>query len=706
MPKLTSEATFEAVVEDTLLKQQGYLRAKPEDYDRDLCLYPTTVLRFIQVTQPAKWASYVRLLGSDAGPRLLRRLRDVVDRKGTLNALRRGVDESGHHFDLCYFQPTRALNPDLVRLFEANVFQVVRQLKYSKYNENSLDLAIFLNGLPIFTAELKNQVSGQTVEHAKKQYCENRDPKEPLLSFRRCLAHFAVDNQLVRFTTELAQKSTRFHPFDQGHDGGAGNPPSATGYATSYLWEHIWSRVSVLDLIQRFIRLIKVVDDKGRLTGKEALIFPRYHQLDTVRRCTAHAQANGTGQAYLNQHSAGSGKTIEIATLANSLSLLHGADNKPVFNTVIVISDRRVIDRQLQRTLTQFTDTPGVLENIDEGSRQLADALRDGKKIIVSTLQKFPFLLEKIVGLPAMRFAVIIDEAHSSQSGTAAMGLNKIVALGEVDADTDPEDDKETEDWEDRINDAMAALGRRPHVSYFAFTATPKEETLRLFGTAQRDGSYRPFTLYPMRQAIEEGFILDVLRNYTSYDQYFNLLRKAQDDPAVDKAKALRLLKQFVHDDRRPIRRKARIMVDHFRAHLESRIGGRAKAMIVTRNRLNAMRFAVEVRNYLAELGSPARCLVAFTGTVKDPDNGGEFTEAGMNGFPETQTATNTRPASTNPCFRPCMWTASCAASPSCRRSPASTAPRRGKTPPSSSISRTTRTTSAKPSSVSTTGWS
>jgi len=341
-----------------------------------------------------------------------------------------------------------------------------------------------------------------------------------LLTFRRCLAHFAVDNQLVRFTTELTQKSTRFHPFDQGYDGGAGNPPSATGYATSYLWERIWSRVSVLDLIQRFIRLIKVVDDKGRITGKEALIFPRYHQLDTVRRCTAHAQASGTGQAYLNQHSAGSGKTIEIATLANSLSLLHGTDNKPVFSTVIVVSDRRVIDRQLQRNLAQFTDTPGVLENIDEGSRQLADALRDGKRSSSPHCKSSRSFSRRSPTSPALRFAVIIDKAHSSQSGTAAMELNKVLAVAEED-ERDPEgDDRPDTDWEDRINDAMQALGRRPHVSYFAFTATPKEETLRLFGTLHSDGSYKPFTLYPMRQAIEEGFILDVLRNYTSYDQH------------------------------------------------------------------------------------------------------------------------------------------------------------------------------------------
>jgi len=643
MPKLTSEANFESAIEAHLLAPQNpsrYLPAKPEEYDRDLCLIPASVLGFLRASQPDTWKSFKDRLGEGAEAAALKRIRTVIERKGTLHALRKGFDESGHHFDLCYFQPTSGLNPDLQKLYQGNVLQVMRQWKFSKYTEESIDNGIFLNGLPIFTAELKNPLSGQNAAHAIAQY-RARDPKEGLFAFGRILAHFAVDPEQVYFATTLAGKKTEFVPFNQGCDGGAGNPPSATGFATAYLWQDIWSRPSLLDLLQRFIQVMPILDDKGRDTGKKRQVFPRYHQLTTVREVTGHARQCGAGHSYLNQHNAGSGKTLEIATLANSLATLHTAQDKPVFSSVIVVSDRRVIDRQLQRTILAFTSEKAMVEVIDEGktSRDLKDALLDGKKIIVSTIQKFPRILEdlaKLGKLPGNSFAVIIDEAHSSQAGDAAEAVNRVFSYGALEKTND---EKEEETWEDRVVELMKRRGRMKHVSFFAFTATPKPETLELFKTKLPDGKWRmPFTLYTMRQAIEEGFILDVLKNYTTYDQYFNLLKTIAEDPQYDHKKATALLKQFVGLHKHTVDKKARIMVDHFRDKVQTGIEGKAKAMIVTRSRLHAVRYALAVRAYLKELGSPFKALVAFTGTVKDPDTGKEYTETGMNGVSDTRT--------------------------------------------------------------------
>lgn len=634
------EATIEAAIEQTLIRNNGFFAAAPDDYDKALCLMPRIVIRFLQATQPEKWDAYRKILGDDAEAKALRRIRDIIERNGTLYLLRKGFDESGHHFDMCFFKPTHGLNPDVLKLYEGNVFHVVRQLRYSPANQNSLDMAIFLNGLPIFTAELKNKLTGQTVAHAQRQYKQDRDPKEPLFHFGRCLAHFAVDTDLVFMTTALAGKHTRFLPFNKGNDGGAGNPPRMDGIATAYLWEETWTQHGILDLIQRFIQVVDVLDEKGRKTGKKIQIFPRYHQLDAVRRLTDHARANGSGHSYLNQHSAGSGKTIEIATLATSLATLYDAGDKPVFHTVVVLSDARVIDRMLQRTLRQFVPVAGMLENIDQTSRQLKAALEDGKKIIVSTIHKFPVIMEDMAALPDSRFAVIIDEAHSSQAGNMAGAVNRVLSYAQ--SDQDKEEHEKT--VEDHVADILKRRGRMPHVSFFAFTATPKPETLQLFPEPHPDSGKPPFSLYSMRQAIDEHFILDVLRNYTTYNQYFNLLKIVEADPRVDKRKAKRLLRNFVADQRSPIRRKARIMVDHFLATIARECGGRAKAMIVTRNRLHAVRYVLEVREYLAELGLPIKALVAFTDTVKDPPKpkpgtlSKEYTECGLNGFPEKQT--------------------------------------------------------------------
>ena len=642
MAKITSEHAFEEHIEDVLLKTHGYVPAKQEDYEKALCLRPETVISFIRATQTKKWADYCTLVGDkdQAVINLLKRIKEVVDKEGTLHVLRKGFDiHGGGHFDLCYFEPTNPAADESRRLYQENLLHVQRQLKFSEKDEKSLDMGIFLNGLPIFTVELKNQISGQNIGHAVKQYKETRDPKEPLFRFRRCLAHFAVDNDLVCVTTELAGARTQFLPFNQGYDGGAGNPPCKIGYATSYLWQDVWQKSRILDLIQRFIRVVDVLDDKGKKTDKQRQIFPRFHQLDCVRELGADAQKNGAGKSYLNQHSAGSGKTNCIAWLSNTLATLHTKDGQPVFSSVVVISDRRVIDRQLQRTLSQVIETPGMLVNIsaDEGmtSKDLKRALEDGKRIIVTTLQKFGVIMDSMSELPGERFAVIVDEAHSSQAGQSAKAVQKVLSYASE------EDQKEEEEKtvEDRILEELKSRGPQKNVSYFAFTATPKPETLQQFGTKHSDGTFKPFSLYTMRQAIEEKFILDVLKNYSTYDQYWALLKKAKDDPEFEQAKTKSLLKQFVSRHERTIAKKVAIMVDHFHDKVSSKLGGKAKAMVVTSSRLHAVRYKIAIDAYLKMQGIPYKALVAFTDVVKDSKDGKEYTEAGMNGFPEAATA-------------------------------------------------------------------
>ena len=612
----------------------GYHRRQPEDYDRGLCLIPTDVLDFLLATQPKVWEQLRQHHGAEVKPRFLGRLSREIARRGALDVLRNGVKDSGCKFRLAYFRPASGLNEELQRLHAANLFAVVRQLRFSEQGDQSLDLALFLNGIPIFTAELKNPLNGQDVEDAIRQYREDRDPREPLFAYGRCLAHFAVDPELVFVTTELAGRKTRFLPFNQGRFGGAGNPPvppTRAGFPTDYLWERIWARDSVLDLVRQFIHEVEAEDDRGRKTGAHFLIFPRYQQLDCVRRLVGHARDHGPGERYLIQHSAGSGKSFTIAWLAHRLSVLHDADDRRVFDSVIVVTDRRVLDRQLQRTIRQFEQTLGVVENIDQTSRQLREALEAGRTIIVTTLQKFPVIAEQIGQLPGQRFAVIVDEAHSSQSGESTKSLKAVLAAGSLEEAEQKEAGAQTpeEELDDRVLDEIRSRGRLPNLSTFAFTATPKPKTLELFGRKRPDGKFEPFHRYSMRQAIEEGFILDVLANYATYKAYWRLLKKIEDDPRYDKRQAEYLLKSFVDLHPHAIREKTAICVEHFAAQVGGAIDGRAKAMIVTRSRLHAVRTKLALDRYLAEKGHPWKALIAFSGTVND---GGEsYTESGMN---------------------------------------------------------------------------
>jgi len=619
-----------------------YRRRRPEDYDRALCLLPHDVTDFILATQPKEWEKLKQHHGSAVREQFVKRLASELERRGALDVLRNGIKDSGVKFQLAYFKPASGLNEETRRLHQANLFAVVRQLRYSTKNENSLDLVLVLNGIPIFTTEIKNPLTGQDIEDAIRQYKTDRDPREPLFAYGRCLAHFAVDPNLVYVTTHLAGQKTRFLPFNRGKFGGAGNPPvtpTQKGYATSYLWEETWARDSVLDLVRQFVHEVEEEDDRGRKTGKRYLIFPRYQQLDAVRKMIAHARVTGPGQRYLIQHSAGSGKSFTIAWLAHQLSTLHDASDRRVFDSIVVITDRRILDRQLQTTMRQFEQTLGVVENIDTTSRQLKEALELGKTIIVTTLQKFPVIAQEIGELPGKRFAVIVDEAHSSQTGESTKSLKAVLASASLEEAASEEAKAETpeEELESTIVAEMEKRGQLPNLSTFAFTATPKPRTLELFGRKRADGKFEPFHLYSMRQAIEEGFILDVLANYTTYSAYWRLLKKVEEDPRYDKSKAQYLLKSFVELHPHAIAEKVGIMVEHFAAQVQNEIGGKAKAMIVTRSRLHAVRYKLSIDKYLAERKLPFKALVAFSGSVED--GGKSYTETGMNGFPETQTA-------------------------------------------------------------------
>ncbi|MBN2560395.1 MAG: type I restriction endonuclease subunit R [Phycisphaerae bacterium] len=632
----TPQATGIAqVTTEGVLTPGGYQRRKPDDYDRELCLIPSDVIDFIYATQPKEWEKLKKLHGEDAKAKFLRRLASEIQKRGTIDVLRKGVKDHGCSFEMVCFKPSHGLNPEILERYQANLFSVVRQLEYSLKGKSSLDLGVFVNGLPIFTAELKDPFKGQDVTHAMRQYQFDRDPREPLFAFGRCLAHFAVDPELVYLTTHLKGPKTEFIPFNRGRDGGAGNPQSWRGFPTAYLWEQVWSKDSVLNLIQHFIHVVDMLDDKGRKTGEQKLLFPRFHQLDCVRRLVEDARWRGTGQKYLIQHSAGSGKSNSISWLAHQLSVLHDKEDRRVFDSIVVLSDRRVIDRQLQQTVKQFEQTLGLVENIDKTSKQLKQALEEGKTIIVTTLQKFPVIVNEIGDMPGTRFAVIVDEAHSSQTGESTKSLKEVLSVERLE-EAEAVEGKQ-EDLEDTVIAEMRKRQLPLNVSMFAFTATPKSKTIEIFGTKTKEGKYVPYSLYTMRQAIEEKFILDVLENYTTYHEYWNLLKKIEDDPSYDRRKAAFLLRQFVDLHEHTINKKVAIIVEHFASQVAHRIKGRAKAMIVTRSRLHAVRYKLALDAYLREHGHRYRSLVAFSGKVKDGQ--AEFTEQSMNGFSESKTA-------------------------------------------------------------------
>ncbi len=627
-----TEQNFEEYIEAHLLAS-GYHSQQLEAYDKALCLIPEEALAFIQATQPKEYEKLEKQYGADTPAKLVARLSSEVQKRGTLDVLRKGFKDRGAMFRLAYFKPASGMNPEHQELYQGNRFNVVRQLKYSQKNENSIDMVLFLNGLPIITAELKNSLTGQFVENAKKQYQQDRNPKgEPLLQFQRCLVHFAVGNEEVFMTTRLQGLATRFLPFNKDTD----NPVNPIGHKTHYLWEDIWQPDTLLELVDNYLH-IQIETEKEYQTGKglveietEKFIFPRFHQLDVVRKILTAVRQDGVGKNYLVQHSAGSGKSNSIAWLAHQLTSFYQrpSDKERLFDSIIVVTDRRVLDKQLQDTIKQFEQTPGVVMKIDKHSGQLKEALEKGKAIIITTLQKFPVISKTMTLLKGQHFAVIIDEAHSSQSGESAKHLKKTLSVNLEQAENE---DLVGEDLEDKIIQEIRARGPQNHISYFAFTATPKNKTLELFGRKGPDGKPVAFHIYSMHQAIEEGFILDVLKNYTTFNRYFKLVKTIAADNEYEKKKAIRLLTSYVDLQEHAIETKTRIMLEHFLEKTAHTIQGKGRAMVVTRSRLHAVRYYLMFRKIMAEMGLGYKPLVAFSDTVKDPDSGAEHTENSLN---------------------------------------------------------------------------
>lgn len=628
----TSEKSFESHIEEILVSEQsGYRKREPRDFNPHTCLDQGLLFEFIYATQPDEWEKLKVQHGEAVKERFIQRLLKEIETRGTIDVLRKGIKDYGCKFQLAYFAPESSLNVEHAKLYRMNIFSLIRQVKFSEQDEKSIDTVIFLNGLPIATLELKNQLTGQDVQNAIRQYRHDRDPKEPLLRFKRCLVHFAVDNDLVYMTTRLNGRATRFLPFNKGDEGGAGNPTNPNGFRSSYLWEEILQKDSLSEIIEHFVLIIidRQADPNGEIREVESLIFPRYHQLTAVRQIITDARANGAGQNYLVQHSAGSGKTKTISWLAHRLASLHDGNNHRIFNTVVIVSDRRVIDKQLQNEVLQFQQVPGVVQVIDQHSVQLKEALEKGKNIIVTTLQKFPFIVDEIASLASQKFAVIIDEAHSSQTGESTKSLKK--TLGTLEEAEQNNGSEAEEDIEEAILQQLESRGRQPNISFFAFTATPKSKTMELFGRRLADGKMGPFSLYSMRQAIEEQFILDVLQNYATFKVYFNLLKKIEDDPQYEKKKATYMLKSYVDLHDHAIETKTALVIEHFVKHTMNKINGQAKAMMVTRSRLHAVRYKRAFDKYIHAHKLPFKAIVAFSGAIND--EGKEYTEAQMNGL-------------------------------------------------------------------------
>lgn len=635
-PAHPTEKKFEDHIEAQLLAS-GYRKGQSDNYDRERCLIPAEVIAFIAATQPQAYEQLQQQYGEATDDNLCRRLAKEIGKRGTLDVLRKGFKDRGCTFRLAYFRPVSGMNPEHLALYQQNRFTITRQLFYSTQNKNSLDVALFLNGLPLISCELKNSLTGQFVEEAIKQYRKDRDPKEPLFKFKRCLVHFAVGNEKVSMTTRLSGAKTRFLPFNKDSE----NPVNPDGFRTHYLWEDILQPDTLLNLLENYLHLQtnseKVYAKSGQLEEKrsEVLIFPRYHQLDAVRELLAKVKDEGEGHSYLIQHSAGSGKSNSIAWLAHQLASLYrnANDQHRLFDSIIVVTDRRVLDKQLQDTIKQFEQTSGVVVPITTNSAALKKAIEDKKDIIITTLQKFGVISKTTAAHPGLRYAVIIDEAHSSQSGESAKHLNE--ALSSDLEHAEESDASEEKSVEDKILEEIGLRSKQQrHISYFAFTATPKNKTLELFGRKNFEGKPVAFHIYSMRQAIEEGFILDVLENYTTFKRYFKLTKTAASDKEFEKKKAIRLLTSYVDLLPHAIETKSRLMLDHFVDHCANAIEGRGRAMLVTRSRLHAVKYYLMFRKVMEELNLPFKPLVAFSGEVFDPDTGEKHTENGLNALP------------------------------------------------------------------------
>lgn len=651
-----TEQHFENEIELSLLTEGGYQQGLAKDYEKSTALFPADVVAFIQTTQPKLWARLEMLFKDKAQDELIKALNQELNIKGSLNVLRNGFRVANRTAKMAYFAPNSTLNETSQQQYDANIVKITRQV-ITEYNER-IDMVISVNGIPVGTIELKNEMSttGWTVEDAKYQYRKERNPQGKLFEFKkRALVHFAVDTQEVYMTTKLEGENTRFLPFNRGFNDGKGNPPVENDVRTAYLWREVLRKDSLMELIGRFLHLSreerKIRTDSGfRYITSESMIFPRFHQLDAVRKLIAHTKTHGAGKNYLIQHSAGSGKSNTIAWLAHHLASLHNAEDEKIFNSVIIVTDRVVLDRQLQETVAQFEQTDGVVQKIDKDTHQLTAALAANVPIIITTIQKFPYVMHSIqtkakhgehisLDTEGKRFAVIVDEAHSSQTGETAGELRQVLNKNGIEAaiaaeflDLDEDEQADIEVQKNILREQFKR-SRQDNLSFFAFTATPKWKTLALFDEPNEQGE-TPFHSYSMKQAIEEGFILDVLANYATYKQYFRLLRTADSDIELPKHKAKKELMRFVNLHPSVISQKVEIIIEHFQSVTHHKIGGYAKAMVVTSSREAAVRYKLAFDEYIAEKGYEGiKSLVAFSGKViLSEQTEKEYSEPSMNG--------------------------------------------------------------------------
>lgn len=620
---------------ETYRSGNGFYIGHANDFNAEYAMDEVRFWHFLEVTQKEDLEKLQR--SSDWKLKILERYDRMVKKYGILRLLRKGLEVEDAHFTLLYQVPMASSSQTVKDNFEKNEFSVTRQVRYNTENtREEIDMVVFINGLPMATLELKNIWTGQTAKvHGIKQYKYHRDIRQPLLNFGRCIVHFAVDTDEVYMCTKLNGDKSFFLPFNKGDNHGKGNPPNSFGHKSSYLWEEIFTRESLANIIQHFVRFDGRPKDA---LSKRTLFFPRYHQLDVVRKLLDHASKNGVGHTYLIQHSAGSGKSNSITWAAYQLietyperEGLPGAKSiqDPLFDSVVVVTDRRLLDRQLRENIKEFSEVKNIVAPA-YSSKDLKDALEQGKKIIITTIQKFPFIVEGIADLSDKRFAVIIDEAHSSQSGTAAGKMNQAMGMGQ--------NQEEEEDIQDTILKAMQARKMKGNASYLAFTATPKNATLERFGKKQEDGSFKPFHLYSMKQAIEEGFILDVLANYTTYKSYYEIEKSIQENPLFETVKAQKKLRAYVERDKRTIATKAEIMLEHFigKIYITKKLKGKAKAMVITQNIESAIRYYLAIKRIVKDKGDPFKIAIAFSG--KKTVDGIEYTEAGLNGFGEKDT--------------------------------------------------------------------
>jgi type I restriction enzyme R subunit len=634
---ILKEHSFQSLIKDYLIQNNGYAESVNTGYDKHYAIDTSMLFSFLEMTQEKETNRLKEIYKTNYKSKVLENLDRELRTRGSIDVIKHGIKDFGVKLSLAYFKPPTNLNLDQYILYEQNILSVTEELVIS--DSMRIDLVIFMNGIPIITMELKNAFTGQTYKHAISQYKKNRDKNHQMFRFKeRAIVNFAMDTEEAYMSTKLNGLDTMFLPFNKGKNNSAGNPTVEGKLNTHYIWEEILKKDSILEILHKFTYVQKKeeMQDSGEVLEKETVIFPRYHQLDVVRNVISHVKRNGSGNRYLIQHSAGSGKTNSITWLTHRLASLHNLDNEIIFNGVIVVTDRKVLDQQLQDSIYQLEHKIGLVSKIDEDSSQLANEIEKGTKIIISTIQKFPYILDKLAGTIGKKYAIVIDEAHSSTSGRNIMALKESLTQEEALEAASIQDADEL-DAEDKINMELEKFVDQENVSFFGFTATPKGTTLRLFGTKAEDGKYYPFHLYSMRQAIEEKFILDVLQNYMTYKMYYNVNKKIEDDPSFDKGKATKSIIRYVSLHPHNIAQKTEVIIEHFKNHTMKKIGGEAKAMLVTSSRLHAVRYKLAFDEYIKLKGyHNLKTLVAFSGVVKD--NSLDYKETGMNdGLSETQ---------------------------------------------------------------------